>query len=182
MVIFMFDPRFALGFSKGATPIFKRDLLPVWIGITLLSGMFLMGQDSWCPQAGTLADVVKVSVSGDEGAYVFSVRVSSPDTGCSQYADWWELLTPEGELLFRHVLLHSHVCPPSPNPFSRPGGPYPIQSQQTIIVRAHMNNLGYGGAAMRGTVASGFEPAPDITETFAPEVEALDPQPPWCPF
>ena len=162
--------------------MFSRNLIPVWIGIILLSGLFLMGQQGWCPPPGSLADVLDVSVSGEEGAYIFSVRVISPDTGCSQHADWWELLTPEGELLFRHILLHSHVCPPYPNPFSRQGGPYPIQSDEIVIVRAHMNNLGYGGAAMRGSVASGFEPAPDITGDFAPEVETLDPQPPWCPF
>jgi len=162
--------------------MFRRILIPVWIGIILLSGMFLMGQESWCPQTGPLADVLNVFVTEEDGAYLFKVRVSSPDVGCSQYADWWELLTPEGELLFRHILLHSHPCPLSPNPFTRPGGPYPVDPQQTIIVRAHMNNLGYGGAAMRGSVASGFEPAPDITAEFAPEVETLDPQPPLCPF
>jgi len=27
----------------------KRKHLPAWIGILLLSGMFLMGQDSWSP-------------------------------------------------------------------------------------------------------------------------------------
>jgi len=29
--------------------MFKRDLFHVWIGIILLCGMFLMGQDSWPP-------------------------------------------------------------------------------------------------------------------------------------
>ena len=30
--------------------MFRRNLLPVWIGIIFLSGMFLMGQDTWPPQ------------------------------------------------------------------------------------------------------------------------------------
>ena len=28
----------------------RRKLLPVWIGIIVLSSMFLMGQDTWAPQ------------------------------------------------------------------------------------------------------------------------------------
>ena len=27
--------------------MFRRKFLPVWIGVVLLSGMFLMGQDNW---------------------------------------------------------------------------------------------------------------------------------------
>jgi len=30
--------------------MFRRSLIPVWIGIILLSGMFLMGQETWPPQ------------------------------------------------------------------------------------------------------------------------------------
>lgn len=30
----------------------SRKTLPVWIGIILLSGMFLMGQDAWVPPSG----------------------------------------------------------------------------------------------------------------------------------
>lgn len=29
--------------------MFRRNLIPVWLGIILLSGMFLMGQDTWSP-------------------------------------------------------------------------------------------------------------------------------------
>jgi len=164
--------------------MFKRRLVPVWIGIILLSGMFLMGQETWPPPQGTLADVQNVSVSGAEGAYTFTVTVSSPDTGCGQYyqyCDWFEVLTTEGELLFRRIIVHSHVSPPFANPFTRDLGPIPVQFDQTVIVRAHLSNVGYGGAAMRGSVESGFEPAPDITEDFAPEVETQDPRP-FCYF
>jgi len=45
-----------------------------------------------------------------------------------------------------------------------------------------MSNVGYGGAAMRGSVLTGFELAPDITEDFAPEVETQDPLPERCHF
>ena len=162
--------------------MFRRRLIPLWIRITLLSGVFLMGLASCGPPTGTFADVLYVSTSGSQGDYTFAVTVSSPDTGCNKYADWWEVLTPEGELLWRHLFDHSHVFPFLPNPFTRRSGPVPVQSQQTVIVRAHMNNVGYGGAAMRGSVESGFELAPDITEDFAPEVETQDPLPKFCFF
>jgi hypothetical protein len=156
--------------------MFKQNLLPVWMGLILVSGTLLMGQVS-CAPLDTFAHVLNVSVSGAQGTYTFAVTVASPDTGCDQYTDWWEVLTPEGELLYRRVLLHSHV---DEQPFTRQGNPFPVQSQQTVIVRAHMSNLGYGGAAMRGTVESGFEPAPDIQEDFAPEVETQAPLPLFC--
>ena len=30
--------------------MFRRNLIPVWVGISLLCGMFLMGQEAWEPQ------------------------------------------------------------------------------------------------------------------------------------
>jgi hypothetical protein len=39
----------------GGGSMFKRNLFSVWIGILMLSGMFLMGQDSWCPDEKLLA-------------------------------------------------------------------------------------------------------------------------------
>jgi hypothetical protein len=159
--------------------MFWRREIPVWIGIILLSGMVLMGQVSCGPTTGTFADVLYVSTSGTQRAYSFAVTVSSPDTGCNQYANWWEVLSPQGALLYRHTLSHSHVLE---QPFTRQGGPVPVWSWQTVIVRAHMSNVGYGGVAMRGSVLSGFEPAADITEDFAPEVETQDPLPERCHF
>jgi hypothetical protein len=161
--------------------MFTRRLISLCIGILALSAIRCSGEEDTWPPTGTfvLADVENVSISGVEGAYTFAVTVNSPDTGCDQYTDWWEVLTTEGELLYRRVLLHSHV---QEQPFTRQGGPVLVESQEPVIVRAHLSNLGYGGAAMRGTVEGGFDPAPDITERFAPEVETQDPQPRFCLF
>ena len=57
--------------------------------------------------ASTLADVVSVSASGTDGAYELLVGVRSPDTGCSQYADWWEVVSEDGALLYRRILNHT---------------------------------------------------------------------------
>ena len=102
------------------------------------------------------AEVIGISVSGDPGSYTFSVTVESPDTGCGQYADWWEVVSPEGKLIYRRVLLHSHV---DEQPFTRSGGPVDVQPGETIVVQAHMNGAGYVGVMLRGSVAGGFNPA-----------------------
>ena len=125
------------------------------------------------------ADVLlPVEVSGQANSYQFNVQVSSPDTGCDQYADWWEVLSEDGQLLYRRVLLHSHV---SEQPFTRSGGPVSVDADTIVIVRAHMNVGGYGGAALRGSASSGFETV-QLESGFAAEVEALDPLPEGCAF
>lgn len=129
--------------------------------------------------APTLADVVAVAVSGSPGAYTFEVTVRSPDTGCDRYADWWEVVRPDGTLVHRRVLGHSHV---DEQPFARSGGLVAIAADDEVIVRAHLSPGGYGGAAMRGSPAAGFAPAPDVGATFAPGLARAQPLPDGCAF
>jgi hypothetical protein len=125
-----------------------------------------------------VADVVSVVVSGEESNYQFSVGISSPDTGCNQYADWWEVLTEDGKLIYRRILAHSHV---DEQPFVRSGGPVNITGDTAVIIRAHMNPTGYGGKAMKGTVEKGFGEL-KLDKDFASEVENQEPQPGDCAF
>jgi hypothetical protein len=125
-----------------------------------------------------LADVVSVDVSGEPGDYTFSIEISSPDTGCEQYADWWEVINSEGELVYRRILLHSHVAE---QPFVRSGGPVEIEPETEIILRAHMNPGGYGGKAFKGSVGSGFEEV-DLAEDFGADLENHAPLPSGCDF
>lgn len=125
-----------------------------------------------------LADVLQVKVSGEIGAYNFAVEIASPDTGCEQYADWWEVLSVDGRLLYRRILTHSHV---NEQPFTRSGGPLVIEKDTVVIVRAHMHPAGYGGVVLEGSVQDGF------TETrleagFAEELERSEPLPEGCAF
>ena len=50
------------------------------------------------------ATIVSVASSGSNANYTFSVGISSPDTGCDQYANWWEVITEDGTLLYRRIL------------------------------------------------------------------------------
>ena len=122
------------------------------------------------------ADITRVAIGGDPGAYRFSVTVSSPDTGCDSYADWWEIVSDEGDWLGRRIFLHSHG---DEQPFSRSGGPFDIQPDDIVIVRAHMNDAGFGGVAFRGSIADGLAAA-ELPDGFAAAVEKLEPQPSDC--
>lgn len=124
------------------------------------------------------ADVVQVSASGEGRSYRLSVTLESPDTGCEQYADWWEVITLEGDLVYRRILAHSHV---DEQPFTRSGGPVSVAADQAVIVRAHMSNGGYGGQVMRGSVAEGFS-ADMLEASFAEGVAERAPRPDGCAF
>lgn len=125
------------------------------------------------------ADVLAVRVTGTDGSYTFAVTLSSPDTGCEQYADWWEVLTRGGDLVHRRILMHSHV---NEQPFTRSGGPVDVDEAVELVVRAHMNNAGYAGIAFAGSIASGFEPDLALSTALAPELASAPPQPNGCAF
>lgn len=125
-----------------------------------------------------LADVISVDVTGTSGSYSFSIGISSPDEGCARYADWWEVLTADGELLYRRILAHSHT---GEQPFVRAGGPLAIEPDTVVWVRAHMQPGGYGGAAFRGSVQAGFHEA-ELEDGFAEGVEKTPPLPEGCAF
>jgi len=147
--------------------------------ITVLSGLSGLSAcaDPGPPADATaLADVQAVAVSGSEGEWLFNVTVLSPDRDCSQYADWWEVLGEDGELLYRRVLNHSH---PDEQPFTRSGSPIPIDGDQVVIVRAHLNPGGYGGAAVKGTASGGFLAA-EVSADFAAAAETAAPLPEEC--
>ena len=93
------------------------------------------------------ADVERVAVTGSSGSYLFQVTVRSPDRGCAQYANWWEILSAEGELIYRRVLKHSHV---GEQPFTRSLSGVRVPPETThVIVRTHDSVHGYGGAEMK---------------------------------
>jgi len=128
----------------------------------------------------TFAEVKNVAFSGKESKYNFSVTLKSPDTGCQQYADWWEVITEDGELVYRRILAHSHV---GEQPFSRSGGTVDILSTDVVIIRGHMNNTGYGEGdiAMKGSIATGFQTF-TISKDFASDLDKKAPLPSGCAF
>ncbi len=125
-----------------------------------------------------LANIISVNVTGSSNQYQFNVAISSPDTGCEQYADWWEVLDENGNLIYRRILLHSHV---NDQPFTRSGGPVDVDPDTVVIIRAHMNQAGYGGSSMKGTAETEFTIV-DLPPDFAPGIEEEPPLPTGCNF
>ena len=124
------------------------------------------------------ADIISVDVSGDPGAYRFSVGVRSPDLGCEQFADWWEVIDERGDLIYRRILLHSHT---GEQPFARSGGPVQIAPEDVVLVRAHMHPSGFGGVAFKGSIQTGFQEI-ELSPDFASELENTPPLPEGCAF
>ena len=129
-------------------------------------------------EGSATANVEVVTLNGEGNSYTFSVTVRSDATGCDQYSDWWEVLSESGELVYRRVLLHSHV---GEQPFTRSGGPVDVQQDETVIVRAHMSKSGFGGIAMLGSVMDGFSVV-EPPSGFGNGVEMLEPLPSACAF
>jgi len=124
------------------------------------------------------AVITGVQVSGSENSYTFNVTIKSPDTGCKQYADWWEVFDEDGKLLYRRILGHSHV---SEQPFTRSGAPVEISEDQMVYVRAHMNPQGYGSYVFSGSVKNGFKEEV-IGTSIAGDLETVAPLPKDCAF
>ena len=97
------------------------------------------------------ADVTHVrAVLAQDGTWTFHVTVAHPDTGWEDYADGWDVVTPDGTVLkvnpddpFTRLLLHPHE---NEQPFTRSqsGINLPIGVTQ-LRVRAHDILDGWGG-------------------------------------
>jgi hypothetical protein len=158
------------------------------VAAVLVASLGCSGPDPRDPTSGSpdasgstptpTADVVGVRVTGEPSDYTFHVSVRSDETGCDRYADWWEVLTPEGALVYRRVLTHSH---PNEQPFERSGGPVPVAEADSLVVRAHLHPSGYVGDALAGSVAGGFAAAA-LEEGFAASLATTPPLPTGCLF
>jgi len=93
------------------------------------------------------ADVVDVKISqSSSGSYSFDVAVKHADTGWKHYADAWEVLDKNGNILGKRVLAHPHV---NEQPFTRGlSGVKILAGIKTVTIRAHDSVHKYGGKEM----------------------------------
>jgi len=95
------------------------------------------------PAMAGKADVLEADVSCQGGTCRFSVTVEHADEGWDHYADKWEILDPDGNVLGVRELAHPHV---SEQPFTRSlGGVRIPDSVQEVTIRAHDSVHGFGG-------------------------------------
>jgi hypothetical protein len=115
------------------------------------------------------ADVLHVkAVQAAGGTWTFYVTVRHPDTGWEDYADGWDVLTPDGTVLkpdpaspFTRLLLHPHE---NEQPFTRSQSGIAIPPDVTQVrVRAHDLADGYGGR----------EVVVDLTAPSGPDFEVV---------
>ncbi|MFT4622594.1 MAG: hypothetical protein ACI8PZ_001250 [Myxococcota bacterium] len=128
--------------------------------------------------ASPRADVVAARASGDDGDLTVYVTVRSDETGCDQYTDWWEVVSPQGALIARRVLGHSH---PDDNPFERSEAGVAVTRATDIVIRAHMSPGGYVGDALAGSFDGGFATA-ELPQRWADALQREEPLPDGCLF
>ena len=108
----------------------------------------------------TYADVLFVTAQQqDDGNWRMDVTVQHADTGWEHYADAWEVLSPDGDVLAKRVLTHPHV---DEQPFTRSMSGIQVPADYMhVLVRAHDLVDGYGGreviVALDRTSGPGFE-------------------------
>ena len=99
----------------------------------------------------TNADVIYVKfIENIGGSWTVHVTVSHPDTGWDDYANGWDVVLPDGEVIkpddstqFTRTLLHPHV---EEQPFTRSQSGIRIPPGITKVrVRAHDIIDGFGG-------------------------------------
>lgn len=93
------------------------------------------------------ADVLEVkAIKNDKNLYEFTVTVSHEDTGWKHYANKWDIVDNNGNVLGSRILYHPHV---NEQPFSRSlSGIIIPDSIKSVTVRAHDLVHGYGGKTM----------------------------------
>ena len=99
------------------------------------------------------ADVLAVRAEKRGETYVFTVTVRHADEGWEHYADRWDILGPDGEVLATRVLRHPHV---DEQPFTRSLRSVRIpEGVERVMVRAHDKVHELGGETVAVDLSTG---------------------------
>jgi len=118
--------------------IWRRLIVPMVI-VALGTGI----PDGTAAFAGE-ADVVNaVAVREAGGTYRFDVTVRHADEGWQHYANAWEVVTPDGNVIATRTLHHPHV---NEQPFTRSlSGVMVPEGEKRVTLRAGDSQHGFGG-------------------------------------
>jgi hypothetical protein len=105
--------------------------------------VYFLASPAWADEA----DVVSATIAKDgANTYSIAVGVRHKDTGWDNYADRWEVLGHNGEVLATRKLLHPHV---GEQPFVRSLSGIQLPTGfETLTVRAHDKVHGFGGKVL----------------------------------
>lgn len=111
-----------------------RMLKTLALALATAAGSALAGE-----AAVTDADVVVLN----DGRIQVSATVRHDDAGWDHYADRFEVLDADRNVITTRVLMHPHV---DEQPFTRSTEPFPLpEGLDEITVRAHDTEHGHGG-------------------------------------
>lgn len=122
------------------------------------------------------ASILAVAVNGSAGAYQFTVTINNHSLDCDRGADWWEIVSKDGSLIYRRLLQPHHVGQPT---FDSVGGPVAIDADTVVWVRLHQGSAGYATTALKGSVTTGFQER-SVSRGFADDLARLPPLPSAC--
>ena len=107
--------------------------------LSLLLSLLLSGTASVAGEA----DVLKVNYNKTGNTYRFDVTVLHADAGWDHYANKWDVVTENGEILATRTLYHPHE---NEQPFTRSiSGVNIPENIKKVTLRAHDSVHGYGG-------------------------------------
>ena len=106
--------------------------------------MFALILLSLAPAHADEADVLTARIKRTApGIFKIDAEVRHADTGWDHYADGWDIVGPDGEVIDTRVLGHPHE---QEQPFTRSKSGIAIPANITrITIRAHDSVHGYGG-------------------------------------
>lgn len=111
--------------------------------------MLVVSALSFAPVAASWAgeaDILDADISCDGGACRFSVTVEHNDEGWDHYADKWEIMGANGEVIAVRELAHPHE---NEQPFTRSLSNVEIpHGLESVTIRAHDSVHGHGGGEL----------------------------------
>jgi len=94
------------------------------------------------PATVTFPEIRGVDARQSGDAWSFNVTLAYPDTGWEDYADGWQVETPDGQILGLRILFHPHV---GEQPFTcSMGGVVIPPGVNEVVIRSHSLVNGYG--------------------------------------
>ncbi|MEM6484416.1 MAG: hypothetical protein AAF662_05470 [Pseudomonadota bacterium] len=119
------------------------------LGPHMKQRLLIISTIAFCaPTLAGEADVIDVNVTcNDRRECRFDVTVKHADAGWDHFANRWEVLLPDGEVLATRVLAHPHD---HEQPFTRSLRGVSIPKGVTnVLIRVHDSVHKYGGAEKR---------------------------------
>ncbi len=120
----------------------RNSLTSIMLQCLLGPGLLLLSNVTFAGEA----DVIKVDVTCSAALCSMQTTVLHQDSGWDHYADRWEILNEQGEIIATRVLLHPHE---NEQPFTRGLQFNKPQNVTTVQVRAHDSIHGYGGKSIK---------------------------------